>query len=193
MLKRILILATLALAVWVPAALADTGVPGAGQSGQSVAAAARGQNRGQSRGQLRARLKQLRVKIIRATVVFRQRCESGKADPAKCTTAAQRLIAGLKKLDARIGTIVGKIQDRCDVTSGGTAPQGCRRAAQLIKLLENVQARLQALEQKLQDWLDNPPSGAGSSPGPGADGLAPLNKLATALAGARSAANASGL
>lgn len=210
MLSRILALAVLALALAAPAALAANGAPT--QPGQQSPAAA-GARQGNGPGQLEQRLAEMRQRLERAGAMFARYCESGRADTTKCTAAAQKLLAALQKIDSRIDGVIAKINDRC---SGGptqqpggsqAVPRACAHAQQLVKLLQDVQAKIRQFEQKLQAWLANPPArstggsqpggstggSAGAGGGSGTDSLPGLDQLAADLATARAAAAQSGL
>ena len=201
MLTRILALASLLLVLAVPAALAADGAPPQSPRGNPAAAGAHGGG-----GRLQQRLADLRVRLQHAGGAFAKRCVSGKADTAKCTAAAKKLLAALQRIDGRIDTLIGRIQQRCSQGATPTAQPGqaappCSRVQQVVQLLQNVQAKLRQFEQKLQDWLANPT--AASPDGTAANGssstttsdssLEGLDQLAADLAAARDAATQSGL
>ena len=195
MVKRIFSLAVLALVLAVPAALAGTGQPQAGPRAANV----------------QQRLEQMRHRLQNAAAVFAKHCAgvgsteparsagaglagagagTGRSDTARCTTAAKRMLDRLQKIDRRIGTLVGKIEQRC---GGGTTaqavPKACARVVQVEQPLQDVQARVQQFEQKLQSWLGGQATATGSSSSaPPADdsGLESLDQLSADLAAVQS-------
>jgi predicted phage gp36 major capsid-like protein len=176
MFKRIVTLVGLLLALSAPAALANSGTP------QAAAP---------SRGDLQQRIDRLHDRIRKATALFRDRCESGKADPAKCKAAAEKLVDGLQKISGRIDDRVAKIKRRCDSsTSAQSIPKACSRAADVVEKLSTVQSEVQELARRLHAYLDNPPATTPASSSSSGDvaGLESLDQLAADLAAAQAAA-----
>jgi hypothetical protein len=195
MLTRILVLSSLLLVLSAPAALAADGAP---QPPRSDTPAAGGRHAAGDGAKLQQRLANLRTKLERAGAAFEKRCVSGKADTAKCTAAAKKLLTVVQRADGRIDTVIGKIKDRCD--SGATeraVPKACARAQQIVQLLQDVQAKLRQFEQKLQEWLAHPPAGAptdgGTANGSTDSSIESVDQLAADLAAVRDAAAESGL
>ena len=144
--KRLIPLALVALALTVvPVALGDNGgstPPAAGQ-----APAGQQQPAGQQGG-LRDRLERLRMRLQLVEMRFDKHCGANAADADKqrCLAFAQKVEQRLQTLD---GKLQSKIQEKC--TSSG-ADRRC-------DVLKQLDTRLQALIQKVQDWL----GGKGSS------------------------------
>ncbi len=132
----------LALAA-VPVALGDNGVPASGTT-----PAAQSQ---QQAGGLRSRLELLRLRLHRVEVRFAQRCGTGASTaPAECVQFAQRLEQRLQRLDGRLQQLIQTIQSTC--TASSTDPR-CRNADRKVAVLHKLDAGVEKLAQKLQDWL----------------------------------------
>jgi len=207
MLVRILALASLSLALAAPAAL---GAPQPPAQGTATAPAAAGARAGGDAGKLAQRLADLRRRLELAGDAFAKHCTSGNADTARCTAAAKRLLDALQRVDARIDTVIGRIQQRCSAGATttpssdqpGATQAPCSHADQVVQVLQNVQAKIREFEQKLQDWLGNQssPGATGSNHGSSTttsssadSSLEGLDQLAGDLAAARDAAAQSGL
>jgi hypothetical protein len=135
--KRLILLALVALALTaVPVALGDDGGSTPPAAGQAPA----GQQAGSG-----GRLAMLRMRLQLVEMRFAKHCSNG-ADQQRCVAFAQKVEQRLQTLD---GNVQKKIQANC---ASGSADQRCT-------VLTQLDTRLQALIQKVQDWL----SGKGSS------------------------------
>jgi uncharacterized coiled-coil DUF342 family protein len=187
MLKRTFALAVLMLVVLVPAALAANGAPSNPSQPKSSGGAA----------SFEQRLADIRQKIDKTVSEFNKRCASQHADAEKCTAAAKKLLAGLQKVDERIGGLVSKINARCDgastdATTNAKGHDACAKADELVKKLTDVQSQIQHVEEKLQAWIDGNASGesSSSSDSSGDDSdLDSLDQLRAELAAVRQAAH----
>ncbi|HEV7134750.1 MAG TPA: hypothetical protein VGN27_13565 [Gaiellaceae bacterium] len=161
-----LALAVLALAA-VPAAFADNGstppaagTPPVAQQGQA----------GQGAQGVRIRLELLRLRIRLVELRFAHRCGSSNASaPQACLDFAKKAEDRLTKVDGNLTARIAKIQQACGTAS--TDPK-CKNADQRIALLQKIDAGVQALAQKVQDWLDGKTvasPGSGTAPGSSTD------------------------
>jgi hypothetical protein len=192
MFKRMIFITALVLVLAVPAAIADNGQP---QSGGAATSSTARPNRDRGRDVLQ-RLERMRDRLQKVGSAFEQHCTNGK-DAARCTAAAKKMLERLQKIDTRLGTVIGKIGDRC---SGGATsqalPKACERAKQVAEKLQDLQVHVQQLEQKLQSWLGGHASSGGSTngasggPATGAassdTGLESLDQLSADLAAVQS-------
>ncbi len=139
--KRLIPLALVALALTaVPVALGDNGGSTPPTSGQAPA----GQQAGPG-----GRLAMLRMRLQLVEMRFAKHCANG-ADQQRCSAFAQKFEQRLQTLD---GNVQKKIQANCTSSS---ADQRCT-------VLTQLDTRLQALIQKVQDWLGGKGSSASSS------------------------------
>jgi predicted outer membrane protein len=138
----VLALSVFALAA-VPAALADDGTTTTPPATGSPAAAGQAHGKGLEILRLRMQLVELR---------FAKHC-GANADGAdqRCLDFAKKVEDRLTKLDGNVQTRIAKIQSTCAATS---TDEKCKHAADRIALLQKVDARVKALAQKVQDWLD---------------------------------------
>ncbi|HWX08985.1 MAG TPA: hypothetical protein VNY33_03315 [Gaiellaceae bacterium] len=145
-----LALTVLALAA-VPAAFADNGStpPAAGPA----PTAQQGQpDSGQGAANVRARLEALRLRIQLVEQRFAKRCGSSSAKaPQACLDFATKAEDRLTKLDGNLQARIAKIQQTCGTASTDAK---CKNADQRIALLQAIDTRVQALAQKVQDWLN---------------------------------------
>jgi len=141
-----LALAVLALAA-VPAAFADDG-----STSPATGAAPTTQSQpGQGATNARQRLDLLRLRLQRAERRFARHCGSSSATaPSACVDFAKKVEDRLTKLDANIQARIAKIQQTCSTSTDAR----CKHADERIALLQAIDARVQALAQKVQDWLD---------------------------------------
>jgi len=149
-----LALVVLALAA-VPVALGDDGTnpPSTG----TTPAATQGQAQGNA---VRLRLQILRDRIQLVELRFARHCGSGaNGAPQQCVQFAQKIEAGLQKLDSKVQA---KIQTLQSCTSTST-DQSCKNADKKIALLQKVDQRVQTLIQKAQAWLSGSSSSTTSS------------------------------
>lgn len=174
MFKRTVTLVALLLAIVAPAALADSGNPPAAAP---------------TRADFQQRIDKLHDRIQKVTARFAERCENGKADPAKCKAAAGKMLTRLQTISGKIDDRVAKINQRC---SGGTstqpAPKACSHADEVVEKLRNVQSEVKELARRLQAALDNAPAAAPSGTSTDDSGLESLDQLAADLAAAQAAA-----
>jgi hypothetical protein len=156
--KRLIPLALIALALAaVPAAFADGSNPPA-PAGQTT----------QQAGNPAQRFQILRQRIELAGLRFAKHCRGNASSvPQACLDFAQKVEQRLQKLDSNIQTRIAKIQQACSgststTTSTTATPptkNPCANADKRIAQLQKIDARVQALAQKVQGWL----SGTGGS------------------------------
>jgi hypothetical protein len=100
---------------------------------------------------------QLRLRIQAVEARFAKHCGStASGTPQRCTDVATRIEARLTKLDTNVQARIAKIQATCSSTSTdstSTVPK-CKNAADRVTALQAIDTRVQALAQKVQDWLD---------------------------------------
>jgi hypothetical protein len=177
-----LALVVLALAA-VPVALGDDGTnpPPTGTTaptatqGQAPADAGQG---GQAGNAVRLRLQILRDRIQLVELRFARHCGSGaNGAPQQCVQFAQKIEAGLQKLDSKVQA---KIQTLQSCTTGST-DQSCRNADKKIALLQQVDQRLQTLIQKVQSWLGGSSSSSSSTSGGSSTSESGLDQAAAGL------------
>lgn len=103
-------------------------------------------------GQAGNRREQLRLRIQAVEGRFAKHCGSNASGtPQRCIDVATRIEARLTKLDTNVQARIAKIQAAC--TSTSTDPK-CQNAAKRVTTLQAIDTRVQALAQKVQDWLD---------------------------------------
>ncbi len=161
-----LALAVLALAA-VPAAFADDG-------STSPAAPAPTAQQGQGAANARQRLERMQQRIQLVGQRFARHCgsNSGKA-PQACLDFAKKAEDRLKTIDGKIQDRIAKVQQTCGTAS---TDRRCQNADQRLALLQALDTRVQALAQKVQDWLDGKTVSSGD---PGSDSS--LDQAATGL------------
>jgi len=143
--KRLIALALTVFALAaVPVAFGDDGsTPPDGS-----APAATTQDQGQH--SRRPELLQLRIRI--AELRFVKRCStSANGASERCLDFAKKAEDRLTKLDTNLQARIAKIQQTCVATS---ADPKCAHAADRVARLQKIDERVQALAQKVQDWLD---------------------------------------
>ena len=150
--KRLIVLALTVFALAaIPAALADDGTTTPPTAGSSVAP-------GQARG---PQLQILRLRIRLAGLVFAKHCGgSATGAPERCLDFAKKVEDRLTNLDGNVQARIAKIQSTCAATS---TDDKCKHAADRVALLQKVDARVTALAQKVQDWLDGKAAAADPS------------------------------
>jgi predicted outer membrane protein len=141
--QRLIVLALTVFALAaVPVALADDGTTTPPAAASSAAP-------GQARGQ---QLQILRLRIRLAELRFAKHCgASSTGAPERCLDFAKKVEERLTKLDGNVQERIAKIQSTCAATS---TDDKCKHAADRLTLLQKVDARVKALAQKVQDWLD---------------------------------------
>jgi hypothetical protein len=150
-----LALIVLALAV-VPAAFADDTIPAptqptAAPATQPATPATRPtqQNAGRPGIQMRIEILRLRMQIVQLR--FRLHCgQNGNASHERCVAFAQKVVDHLTKLDRNVQA---KLAELKACTPDSTDPK-CKNADKKIAVLTRVDAHLQNVIQKLQDWLN---------------------------------------
>ncbi len=144
--KRLIPLALIALVfAAVPAAFADGGTNPPGDGTQPAATAT------PRAGGPAQRFQILRQRIELVGLRFARHCRGGASSvPQACLDFAQKVEQRLQKLDSNIQARIAKLQQN------GNADQ---RIAQLQK----IDARVQALAQKVQGWLNGTAGSSGSS------------------------------
>ena len=139
-----LALVVLALAA-VPAALADDGSTPAPTAPAPAAPTLRQAGVG-------TRLEILRLRLRIVQLRFALHCGAGGNGPS------DRCVAFAQKVELRLQTLDGKVQKKIDelqsCSSTSTDPT-CKNADKKLALLRKVDAHLQAVIQKLQDWLNS--------------------------------------
>jgi hypothetical protein len=186
MIKRTLLLPSLALAIGVPFAAADSGTPPVPVSGTTTTATSPAQPAARSgrADRITDRMQHLRDRIRRVTGIFVKRCgkDSDPANADKCKAAAQKMLTKLQGLDAKIQARIQAIQTKC---AAADAPKACSHADQLVQRLQQFDSKVQELVQKVQAWLNG--GGASSTPSSGdSSGLEGLGQLASDLASLQS-------
>ena len=139
-----LALVVLALAA-VPAAFADDG-----NTPAPTAPAAATPTVQQAGVRTRVEILRLRLRIVQLR--FALHCgDKGNAPSDRCVAFAQKVAQRLQKLDGNVQKRIDEIQQNC--TSTSTDPK-CKNADKKVALLQKVDAHLQAVILKIQDWLD---------------------------------------
>jgi len=177
--KRLIPLAftVLALAA-VPAASADNG--GTPPAGAATPASQQDQP-GQGAHAARRRIELLRLRIRLVERRFDRRCGSSSASaPQACLDFAKKAEDRLTKLDGKIKARIEKIQATC---GAATTDPTCKHADRRIELLQKIDTGVQALAQKVQDWLDGKTVSAGGAGGGPASGSSSDSSLDQAAAG----------
>ena len=159
-----LALIVLALAL-IPTAFADDSTPVPTQPTTTAPATTppatrpAKQNAGGRPGvQLRLEILRLRLQIVQLR--FRLHCgQNGNASQERCVAFAQKVVAHLKKLDARVQA---KIAELKACTPDSTDPK-CKNADKKIEVLTQVDTHLQNVIQKLEAWLNGKSSDSASS------------------------------
>jgi hypothetical protein len=164
--KRLIALALTVFALAaVPVAFGDNGGTPPGSSTPAPTTATPTQAPAQ--GQRGTRLEQLRLRIQTVELRFAKRCGSSTtAAPQRCVDFATKVEERLTKLDTNVQARVAKIQETCGAATTNTASTDpkCKNAADRVALLQKIDGRVQALAQKVQDWLDGKTvSGSSSS------------------------------
>ncbi|HVP74582.1 MAG TPA: hypothetical protein VMS63_01070 [Gaiellaceae bacterium] len=162
--KRLIPLALIALALAaVPAAFADDGStpppptqttqrPGAGPAQRFLI---------------------LRLRLDLAALRFARHCHGNASSvPQACLDFAKKVEQRLQTLDSNIQARIAKIQQTCSTSSSststttGTAPptkDPCANADKRIARLQQIDARVKALAQRVQGWLDGTGGSSSSS------------------------------
>jgi hypothetical protein len=155
-----LALIVLALAI-VPAAFADdsTAAPTQPTAPSAVQPTQPGQQKAGRPG-LRMRIEILRLRMRIVELRFRLHCgQNGNASHDKCVAFAQKVEDRLTKLD---GNVQAKLTELKACTPDSTDPK-CKNADKKIEVLTKVDAYLQKVMQKVQDWLNGTSSTSSSS------------------------------
>jgi predicted outer membrane protein len=141
--QRFIVLAlTVFVLAAVPTAFADDGTTTPPATGSSATA-------GQARGQ---QLQILRLRIQLVELRFAKHCGSSASGASeRCVDFAKKVEDRLTKLDGNVQKRIATIQSTCTATS---TDDKCKHAADRVALLQKVDARVKALAQKVQDWLD---------------------------------------
>jgi hypothetical protein len=124
----------------VPAAFADDGTTTPPAAGPSAIGNAQGQQ-----------LQILRLRLQLVELRFATHCGTSSDGAAqRCLDFAQKVEDRLTKLDGNVQARITKIQSTCTATS---TDNKCTHAADRVALLQKVDLRVQALAQKVADWL----------------------------------------
>jgi hypothetical protein len=162
--KRLIPLALIALALAaVPAAFADGGSTPPAPAGQATGPA----------GNPAQRFQILRLRLELAGLRFARHCRGDAANvPQACLDFAQKVEQRLQKLDSNIQARIAKIQQTCGAssttsttttTASPPTKDPCANADKRIARLQQIDARVKALAQKVQGWIDGAGGSAGSS------------------------------
>jgi hypothetical protein len=131
----------------------------------------------QGRVQRGHRLELLRLRVTLAELRFAKHCgASSTGTSQRCLDFATKVEERLGKLDTNVQARIAKIQATCSTTS--TDPK-CKKAAERVTLLQKIDARVQALRQKVQDWLAG--KTAATSPSASSDSDSSLDQAAAGL------------
>src|SRR5205085_10397485 len=121
------------------------------------------QGGGQGAELMRMQLELLRLRIQIVELRFAKHCGSSSAKaPQACLDFAKKVEDRLTKLDANLQARIAKIQETCGTSS---TDRKCQNADKRIALLQAIDQRVQALAQKVQDWLDGKTVSASTDPG----------------------------
>jgi tetrahydromethanopterin S-methyltransferase subunit G len=160
-----LALTVLALAA-VPAAFADDGsTPPTTPPATAAPTAQQGQpaQQGQGAENARQRLERLRQRIQFVEQRFARHCGSNSAQaPQACLDFAKKVEDRLNTIDGKIQDRIAKIQQTCGTAS---TDRKCQNADKRIAFLQALDTHVKALAQKVQDWLN----GKTVSTDPGSD------------------------
>ena len=163
--KRLIPLALVALALAaVPAAFADGGSTPPAPAGQTTP----------QPGNPALRFQILRLRLELAGLRFARHCRGdASAVPQACLDFAQKVEQRLQKLDSNLQARIAKIQQTCGASSSSTsstttttsppAKDPCENADKRIARLQQIDARVQALAEKVQGWLNGTGGSSGSS------------------------------
>jgi hypothetical protein len=145
--KRLIALAfTVCALAAVPVAFGDDGSSTPADGSTPATATQNAQGQGANRHE------QLRLRLQAVEARFAKHCGANTAGtPQRCIDVATKIEARLTKLDTNVQARIAKIQATC--TSTSTDPR-CKNAAQRVTTLQAIDTRVQALVQKVQDWLD---------------------------------------
>ncbi len=144
--KRLIALALTVFALAaVPVAFGDDGSTPA--DGSAPAA-----TQDQPQGQRGHRLELLRLRVKLAELRFAKRCGANATGAdQRCVDFATKVEARLTKLDSNVQARIARIQETC---GAATTDAKCKKASERIALLQKIDERVNALAQKVQDWLD---------------------------------------
>jgi hypothetical protein len=192
MVKRIALLALVALALAVvPAALADNGPTPTQPTAPAASSAGATQN---GNAGARARLRRIHLRLERARRRFVRHCgTSSDGSSQRCVQFANNVLTRLQKLDAGVQKRIATIQQRCGTTatsgdsgsasSSTTTPvkDPCANADRRIARLQKLDARIQAAIAKVQGWLNGQPASSGSSTSDSSTSDSSLDQASQAL------------
>lgn len=85
----------------------------------------------------------IEARIAKAEKRFAAVCEV-TPPKANCHALAAKIVAGMDKIEARLGKRIAKIEHKC----GTTTAKGCHDAASRLEKLRELNARAEALEAK---------------------------------------------
>jgi len=185
--KRLIPLALIALALAaVPAAFADDGGTPPPTGAQTTPA-----QTPKRPGNPKQRFQVLRLRLELAELRFARHCRGNASSvPPACLDFAQKVEQRLQKLDSSIQARIAKIEQTCGAstpasttTAAPPAKDPCANADKRIARLQQIDARVKALAQKVQGWLDGTGGSTGSSSSSTSDSTldqaaAGLNQLA---------------
>ncbi len=98
------------------------------------------------------RLEILRLRIQLAELRFATHCGSNSTGASqRCLDFAAKVEERLTKLDTNIQARIAKIQQTCTSSS---ADEKCKHATERVDALQKIDTRVEALVQKVKDWLD---------------------------------------
>ncbi len=167
--KRLIPLALIALALAaVPAAFADNGSTPPPTGGQTTPT----QTTQRAGGGPAQRFQILRQRLELAGLRFAKHCRGNASSvPQACLDFAKKVEQRLQKLDSNLQARIAKIQQTCGASSSSStsttaAPptkDPCANADKRIARLQKIDARVKALAQKVQGWLDGTGGSSSSS------------------------------
>jgi hypothetical protein len=162
MMKRLIPFALIALALAaVPAAFADGSNPPAPAAPTT-----------QRAGSPAQRFQILRLRLDLAGLRLAKHCRGNASSvPQACLDFAQKVEQRLQKLDANLQARVAKVQQTCSAspssssstTAAPPAKDPCANADKRVARLQQIDARVKTLEQKVQSWLNGTGASSGSS------------------------------
>ena len=136
--KTLLAVTVAALAISVPVALGDSPPPPSIQTNPSGQTQGQGQNQNQGQGGAAARIQRIGARLTLIETRFDKKCgtDSTKASQ-QCTDFAKKAEDRLGKIDTRLQALITKRQ----------------AAGKDVGPLTTLDTAVQALAQKLHDWL----------------------------------------
>lgn len=85
----------------------------------------------------------IEARITKAEKRFAKVCEANPVKPS-CQAVAAKIAAHMDAVEAHVGKRIAKIEQKC----GSASTKGCRKAADRLAKLQELNARAEALEAK---------------------------------------------